>query len=202
MRPIVILALGWSLFVLLVYPGTMTEEAFASHGAFGLAWRALDFVIVAPFSVLAAQSLAWLAGAHLVARRFTSSRAAALAACASLVCAPILGGMAVVSSHALAVGLALLGGGLLVQRDLGRARWAGIAPLVLALLLVITAGDATIVTDKDRLVAAGIPWAKTVVQRAVAHLTIAPRGIALWLASAFAVAATTAIARRLAARPW
>lgn len=193
-----ILAIGWSLFVLYAYPGAMTEEAFAGTGALHAVWRAVDWIVVAPFSVVALQSAAALAGAHAIARRYASPGAAALAACAAVLCAPMLGGLAVVSSHALAVGLALLGAGLALRGD--RARWVAAAPFALALLLVITAGDATVVDDRERLVAAGIAWSKTPLQRAVAHAVVAPRGLWLWLAAAAGVAAATALAARLSPR--
>jgi len=144
------------------------------------------------------QSAAALWGAHAIARRYASPGAAALAACAALLCAPMLGGLAVVSSHALAVALALFGAGLALRPD--RARWAAAAPFVLALLLVVTAGDSTVVDDRQRLVAAGIAWSKTPLQRGIAHATIVPRGLWLWLAAAASVAAATALAARLSPR--
>jgi hypothetical protein len=197
-RPQVILAIGWSLFVLYAYPGAMTEEAFAGTGMLHAVWRALDWIVVAPFSVVALQAAATLAGANAIARRYASAGAAALAACAALLCAPMLGGLAVVSSHALAVALALLGGGLALRTD--RARWAAALPFAVALLLVFTAGDATVVDDRQRLAAAGIAWSKTPLQRAIAHAVVTPRGLWLWLTAAASVAAATALAARLSPR--
>ena len=196
MRPIVILACGWALFVLYAYPGTMTEEAFASAGALHVVWRALDAVVVAPFSIVALQSLAWLAGVHRIALRFASLRAAALAAGGSLLCPPVLGGLSTVSSHALAVALAAGAGGL----ALGRLRWLAAAPLAFAVWLVATAGDATPVTERARLVAAGIAWSRTPLQRGLAHVAIAPRGAWLWLVAAATLAAAVALARRFSPR--
>lgn len=197
MRPFVILALAWSLFVLLAYPGTMTEEAFEHAGALHVVWHALDTVIVAPFSVVALQSAVWLVGANLLARRFGPPGAEPLVASAALLCAPMLGGLAVVSSHTLAVALAMLGTGLALHRP----RWLAAPPFALAAWLVVTAGNSTLVTDRARLIAAGIPWGKTPVQRALAHVIVAPRGVWLWLASAASLAAAIAIARRLSRRP-
>ena len=190
-----LLAIGWSLFILYAYPGGMTEEAFAGTGALHAVWRVLDWFVVAPFSVVALQGAAALAGAHAIAQRYTTPGAAALAACAALLCAPMLGGLAVVSSHALAIALALLAVGLVLRTD--RAGWLAIAPFALALVLVFTAGDATVVDDHERLAAAGIAWSKTPLQRGLAHAVVTPRGLWMWLAAAGSIAAATALAARL-----
>lgn len=151
MKPIVILAIGWCAFVLYAYPGIMAADSYAAFAGdsspplYAWIWSVLDYIVAGPFGMLAVQSIAFLAGAYLIAERIVPPRAAAICACIALLAPPTLPIMAVMWPHALFAGLALLGAGLVLRG----ARIAGAVALAVAAVMLATSyalgdGHATI----------------------------------------------------------
>ena len=84
LRPSVILAVGWVVFVLVSYPGVMTMESFDqlkegrewlftdSHPpAMALLWGLVDRIVPGPPGLLGIQTAAFLTGVYLVLRPWT-----------------------------------------------------------------------------------------------------------------------------------
>lgn len=165
LSPWVIVAIGWSVFVLYAYPGLMGADSFAQlddvrAGVYRdanppvvtLVWSILDRIIAGPFGMLVLQSTCFLGGAYLIARRLVRPRVAAVCTAIVLLLPPVLAVMAVVSPDGLLAGLGLLGLGLLLD-DRRSARVSGLVVLAIAGATRCHAAAATL-----PIVVLAFPW--------------------------------------------
>lgn len=122
LRPSVILALAWSLFVAYAYPGLMSMDSFDqleearawfftdSHPpAMAALWGIVDRIVPGPFGMLLLQSIAFLIGLYLILRRVANPRAAALLTCLVFLFPPVFAPLVVIWKDCLMAGFLLLG---------------------------------------------------------------------------------------------
>jgi hypothetical protein len=156
LRPFVILATGWTVFLLYAYPGVMTMDSFDqlregrewfftdSHPpAMAALWGIVDRIVPGPIGMLAIQSIAFIAGLYLIFARVMRPRRAALCACAVLLFPPVLAPMAAVWKDCLMAGFLLLGAALILDPRRSR-RLVGLAWLVAATAMRYNAPAATL----------------------------------------------------------
>jgi len=186
LSPRTILAIGWGLFAIHAYPGLMAADSFSQlAGARSCTftgdeppmlqaiWAVLDRIIAGPFPMLALQSMTFVVGAFLLARRLVQPRAAALCAVLVLLSPPVLATIAVVCTHALLAGLVLLGAACVVD-ERARIRGIGIGVLAVAAAVRYNAPIATLPVLVSLLATRlqGVSWRRHAIAFAVWVATV------------------------------
>lgn len=201
--PLTVLVIGWLVFMLYAYPGYLSQDSVdqlleARAGAFGgrhpplmgAIWAVSDFVISGPLGMLLLQSVSFVAGVFLIARRWTSEWAAAWCAAGVLLFPPVCAVLAVIWKDSQMIGYLALGAGLLPSP---RRR---IRLFALAVLGVATAMRYNAVAITLPLIAFGFVWCAE--QRRLARYAIA---IAAWLAITVLVGVVNRVLVRADAEP-
>ncbi len=128
LRPWVILAIGWFLFVVYAFPGLMTMDSIqqlaearadfytdAHPALMAVLWHYVDKLIGGPFGMLVIQSVAFEIGMFLLVRRVVSPRRAAVATALVMLFPPVIAPMAVIWKDCLMAGALVLGAAALLE---------------------------------------------------------------------------------------
>jgi hypothetical protein len=156
LRPWVILAIGWFLFVVYAFPGMMTmdsiqqlQEARADFYTDGhpplmaVLWHYVDKLIGGPFGMLVIQSVAFELGLFLLLRRVFSPRRAAIAAVLVMLFPPVIAPMGVIWKDCLMAGSLVLGTAALLD-DRRWVKLLGLGAMLLATAVRYNAPAATL----------------------------------------------------------
>src|ERR1043166_9005219 len=119
--PLAILVIGWLGFLVYAYPGYMSFDSVwqlreARSGVFtswhppamAMLWRITECVVAGPLGMLILQSVAFLAGAYLLLRRYMPPLAAAVVASLILWFPPVATTLAVIWKDSQMAGYVML----------------------------------------------------------------------------------------------
>ncbi len=155
-RPIIILAIGWVIFMAYGWPGLMTMDSFDQLGearawfftdshppAMAALWAVIDHVVRGPTGMLVLQSGMFLGGLFLLLRRALAPTGAAVAAVVLLLFPPVLAPMVVIWKDCVMAGCFVLGTAMLLETRRG-IRLGGLALLCLGMAMRYNAPAATL----------------------------------------------------------
>ena len=143
-RPRTILLIGFALFVIYGFPGSMSNDSVqqlveartrqfsdAHPPLMAAEWGVLDSIVSGPFLMLVVQGAVFLAGLHALLARVVAPRRAALVAVALLLFPPVLTTLAVIWKDSQMVAY-LIAGTACLTSPRGRTRLIGIALIAVA----------------------------------------------------------------------